>query len=104
MRRPTRIVVILDEPLSWADARSLGDAVDVVLGGRAKVKLDRDGRRWTFTATGERVSDGTHGVRDPDAPCEDYTPGEPTSWARCEGDGHYLCKGCSFRVHEDLTR
>ena len=49
-RSPTRIVVTLDEPMTWADAGPLGDAVNAVLGGEAKVKLDRGGRRWTFVS------------------------------------------------------
>lgn len=46
-----------------------------------------------------RVPDGTPGVRDVDAPCEDYQPaGAPWKDAPgtggCDTDGHYLCREC----------
>ena len=34
-------------------------------------------------------------ARDPDHPCHMYSPGTPGG--DCEGDGHYLCRGCSQR-------
>jgi len=42
---------------------------------------------------------GTPGVRDPDARCRMYAPGQPTNGG-CFGDGHYLCCGCVHRVAE----
>lgn len=36
---------------------------------------------------------GDPGVRDPHAPCIDFTPGEPCG-TLCLGDGHYLCGEC----------
>jgi hypothetical protein len=36
---------------------------------------------------------GLVGQRDPEFPCTDFVPGEP-SYGRCEGDGHYLCDQC----------
>jgi hypothetical protein len=46
----------------------------------------------------ERLPDGTPGVRDVDAPCEDYQPGAsgPPQSANCESDGHYLCHECRW--------
>ena len=45
---PTRAVLTLDAPLNWDEARLVGDAIDVALGGDATVKLTRGGRRWAF--------------------------------------------------------
>lgn len=45
----------------------------------------------------KRVPDGTPGVRDIDAPCEDFNPSATklTVWSgHCDGDGHYLCRSC----------
>lgn len=39
------------------------------------------------------IPDGTPGVRDEDALCQDFAPGTPNGSA-CEGDGHYLCREC----------
>ena len=36
---------------------------------------------------------GTPGVRDPNNPCDMFSPGKPTNGG-CQGDGHYLCAGC----------
>jgi hypothetical protein len=36
---------------------------------------------------------GTPGVRDPEAPCEQFSPGRNAGL--CETDGHYLCDECS---------
>lgn len=44
-----------------------------------------------------QVPHGTPGVRDPDNPCEVYTPGIPGE-GDCMSDGHYLCLECSERV------
>ena len=51
--RPTRIVLTLAVPMNWGDARVVGEAIDQALGGNAKVDLDRDGCRWTFTSGAE---------------------------------------------------
>lgn len=40
-----------------------------------------------------RAGTGTPGQRDPDFPCAEFKPGEP-SYGRCDGDGHYLCEEC----------
>ena len=39
---------------------------------------------------------GAAGVRDPEAPCEEYDASAPTGggYQDCEGDGHYLCLQC----------
>ena len=44
---------------------------------------------------------GAPGVRDPEHPCADYnpTPGGPGT---CNGDGHYLCKGCRHHVESSV--
>lgn len=34
---------------------------------------------------------GSPGLRDPDAPCEDYEPENAVVASDCCGDGHYLC-------------
>jgi len=36
---------------------------------------------------------GAAGVRDPEYPCGEFSPGTPTN-GRCDGDGHYLCRNC----------
>lgn len=35
---------------------------------------------------------GSAGVRDPDFPCDGFSPGEPDG--DCQTDGHYLCHEC----------
>jgi hypothetical protein len=35
---------------------------------------------------------GQAGVRDPDHPCDDFSPGEPRG--QCMTDGHYMCLEC----------
>lgn len=54
---------------------------------------------------GARVPDGTPGVRDADAPCEDFEPvgrafEDAPGEGNCETDGHYLCREC---VHISLA-
>jgi len=46
-----------------------------------------------------RVPDGEPGIRDVDAPCEDFQPaGAPWVYAagngECSSDGHYICAEC----------
>jgi hypothetical protein len=36
---------------------------------------------------------GQPGVRDPDAPCAEFDPGDPDG--ECRTDGHYMCRECS---------
>jgi hypothetical protein len=45
------------------------------------------------TAEG-RVCDGLPGIRDIDARCDVFRPGEPAG-TECAGDGHYLCAECT---------
>ncbi|MBP7292429.1 MAG: hypothetical protein KBB21_37720, partial [Nannocystaceae bacterium] len=46
---------------------------------------------------------GTPGVRDPDHPCDMFSPGKPTNGG-CQGDGHYLCGECVLlEMREPLT-
>ena len=39
-----------------------------------------------------RVPDGLDGIRDIDAPCEEFKNGSPSG--DCQSDGHYLCREC----------
>jgi hypothetical protein len=41
---------------------------------------------------------GQPGVRDPEHPCDVFTPGEPDG--DCESDGHYVCSECRHLVRE----
>lgn len=57
-------------------------------------------RHWTAIRLGwlelkywHLPPDETPGVRDVDAPCEYYEPGEPGAGGGCHSDGHYLCRG-----------
>lgn len=49
---------------------------------------------------GGRIPDGTIGIRDLDAPCEEFLPhgAEPLhgmhTFSDCETDGHYICEEC----------
>jgi hypothetical protein len=54
---------------------------------------------------GGRIPDGEPGIRDVDAPCEDFSPvGEPfersAGGGSCVTDGHYICSEC---VHISLA-
>jgi hypothetical protein len=42
---------------------------------------------------------GTPGVRDKDAPCQEFQPGIPLG--NCETDGHYLCAECTKKKKKD---
>lgn len=46
---------------------------------------------------------GMPGVRDPEYPCEGFSPGEPErhGWGACETDGHYMCDECTERASCD---
>lgn len=44
---------------------------------------------------------GQAGVRDPQFPCGAYRPGKPGLGSKCEGDGHYLCSGCTERKPDE---
>jgi hypothetical protein len=51
-------------------------------------------RRWTIEGQPKPV--GVPGNRDPDHPCDIYSP-RPLrigDFADCQGDGHYLCQEC----------
>jgi hypothetical protein len=54
--------------------------------------------RWNelYAMLNGRTTAGQAGVRDPEHPCRDFDPGEPSG--NCEGDGHYLCGECAGRV------
>lgn len=45
-----------------------------------------------------RVRFGAAGVRDPDAPCSAFDPGEPEPGSDCHTDGHYMCDECTRRA------
>lgn len=45
----------------------------------------------------ERRTFGAPGVRDPNALCEAFEPGEPGPRGDCSTDGHYLCDECVHR-------
>jgi hypothetical protein len=49
-------------------------------------------RVLTALSSSVRPLDNMVGVRDPDFPCEQYCPGNPTG--DCETDGPYLCHQC----------
>lgn len=42
-------------------------------------------------------------MRDPDSPCEHFTPSRKfPGWIHpCRGDGHYLCKECRYFEPEE---
>lgn len=52
--------------------------------------------RWNqlVAAVNGRSILGSPGVRDPDAPCSAFHPGEPLEDGDCDTDGHYLCREC----------
>lgn len=63
-------------------------------------------RRWAEPQTKKPV--GVPGNRDPEFPCESYSPRpiKPGDWGNCEGDGHYLCHECCHfdrRTQEEGT-
>ena len=49
-------------------------------------------RDLIFQATHMLDAVGTPGLRDRDAPCFAFEPGQPSG--DCETDGHYLCHEC----------
>lgn len=51
------------------------------------------------------LPDGVPGIRDIEAICPAYSPRKrlPGDWSDCEGDGHYLCKGCALLQRDDET-
>ena len=55
-------------------------------------KCDNGLRRWWSARGGV----GDRGIRDPEAPCNDFDPSPPQlgDFRDCESDGHYLCKEC----------
>jgi hypothetical protein len=48
-----------------------------------------------------RRPDGTPGLRDEDAPCTFFDPGETVPTNTCMTDGHYLCQECRHRKVTD---
>jgi len=54
----------------------------------------RQARRRLIIAQG--LGFGAPGIRDPEAPCEAFAPGEPSG--DCLTDGHYLCDECRERA------
>lgn len=46
-----------------------------------------------FASPPARIPDGTPGIRDVDAPCDAFGPGDPGG-GRCDTDGHYICAEC----------
>lgn len=57
-------------------------------------------RRWVRVERRKPV--GVPHNRDPEAPCESYSPRKWSSgnWDGCQGDGHYLCAEC---CHKERT-
>jgi len=57
-------------------------------------------QRWAelVALVNGRTIVGMAGVRDPDARCEDFEPGEPTVNGDCITDGHYMCDECTRRA------
>lgn len=54
----------------------------------------------------ERMPDGMPGIRDVDAPCEDFTPGTTAGTLAigdCATDGHYLCDECVYAMPRPRT-
>lgn len=49
---------------------------------------------WLTAEVNGRTAIGMPGVRDPESPCELFTPGEPSSTSGCDSDGHYICEEC----------
>lgn len=58
---------------------------------------------------GGRIPDGEPGIRDVDAPCDDFVPaGKPWQDAAgdgaCDTDGHYVCRECVHISQRELRR
>ena len=62
-----------------------------------------DWRRLELEVNGHAFV-GKAGLRDPEAPCEMFEPGEPASRGGCDTDGHYLCDECVFIALRELRR
>jgi hypothetical protein len=91
--------------------RSAVSAIDGHAGPPAQILLQIVRRLCEELARRDRVSSlptdakvGAPGVRDPEHPCDQYdpTPSEIGAHGECEGecetDGHYLCRGCRWRI------
>jgi hypothetical protein len=65
------------------------------------VPLPESWRQLAWEVNGNRPFDGQPGVRDADAPCDDFDGKAPNGSGRCAGDGHYLCSECSQYKPED---
>lgn len=68
--------------------------------------------RWTWLVAelNGRVVFGMPRVRDPDHPCDQFEPGDPSVTNSCQGDGHYMCLECGLMLvcfcgnrHENCT-
>lgn len=64
-----------------------------------------------LAALNGRAPDGEPGVRDVDAPCEEFQPeteGKPWQFAsgdgNCDTDGHHLCAECVHISEQELRR
>lgn len=59
-------------------------------------------RRWV--TPGEPKPWGVPGNRDPDHPCEVYSPRKwrPGDWNDCQTDGHALCVECCHRIPDPV--
>jgi hypothetical protein len=89
-----------DTPDAWHDLVASGlagtgeppDADDP--GGNAEKVFHVTAAGFRMVYGSERRPDriGDPGVRDPDAPCSEFEPGDPDG--RCETDGHYMCREC----------
>jgi hypothetical protein len=51
---------------------------------------------WLVAEVNGRAVLGQPGMRDPDAPCDDFNPGTPSG--ECRTDGHYMCDECTHRA------
>jgi hypothetical protein len=74
-------------------------AVRKIQAKKAEVVASCDGYAVKFKPLGEqdlpvapRLPDGTPGVRDQDATCDDFITGSASR--DCDGDGHHLCRDC----------
>jgi hypothetical protein len=81
-----------------AALRSLLEAVRLPLDGNERWVIPAGWAALVSEINGGRICDGEPGIRDVDAPCEEFEPGEPGR-GDCQTDGHYMCSEC---IHVDL--
>jgi hypothetical protein len=70
-----------------------------VLSPETILAVPRAWRALVSEINGGRIPDGTAGVRDVDAPCDEFQPvGSPyvlsEGGGTCDTDGHYICSEC----------